>query len=87
MRKFAASALVAAMIGAASPALAQSASGSEFSMQRAVFIAREIGVVGINQVNFYDGKWQVSGRDPGGQNIKVEVDAETGAVMNVDRWW
>ncbi|HVX98342.1 MAG TPA: PepSY domain-containing protein [Pseudorhodoplanes sp.] len=76
----------AALAGASLPALAQSA-GSEFSMQRALFVARNIGIAGISQIEFYDGKWQIEGHAPDGQNIEVEIDAETGAIMNVDRWW
>jgi len=86
MRRLAILALAATVVGFISPAFAQSA-GSEFSMQRAVFVARNVGVVGINEVNFYDGKWQIQGRASGGQNITVEVSADTGEIMNVDRWW
>jgi hypothetical protein len=86
MRKFTITALAAALIGTAAPAFAQS-SGDEFSMQRALFVARNVGVVGINEVNFNDGKWQIEGRAPDGQNITVEVNAATGEIMNVDRWW
>lgn len=87
MRQIVMSAVAALILGTAGPALAQSVSGSEASMQEALFVARNVGVIGINQVEFYDGKWQIEGRDPQGQNIKVEVDAETGAIVNVDRWW
>lgn len=87
MLKFTTAALVAATLALAAPALAQNAVDSEMSMQQALFVARNIGVIGIKQVEFYDGKWQVEGRDPTGQNIEVEVDAATGTVVNVDRWW
>jgi hypothetical protein len=86
MRKLMLSALAATFVGLAFPALAQS-SGDEFSMQRAIFVARNVGVIGINEVNFHDGKWQIEGRAAGGQNITVEVSADTGEIMNVDRWW
>lgn len=87
MSKLAVSTLAAVTIGLSWPASAQVPTASEDSMQQALFVARNVGVVGINQVQFYDGKWHVQGRDPGGQNIKVDVDPETGAVLYVDRWW
>jgi hypothetical protein len=86
MRKFMAFVFAAALAGASLPALAQGA-GSEFSMQRALFVARNVGIAGINHIEFYDGTWQIEGRAPDGQNIEVEIDAETGAIMNMDRWW
>ncbi len=87
MSKLVLSAAVATVVGLSAPAFAQAPSASQESMEQALFVAQNAGVVGINQVSFYDGKWQVQGVDPGGQNIKVFVDANTGGITYVDRWW
>ncbi len=71
------------LLGAATPALADS--GSPGSVQRAVMAARAFGVVGVNEIQFYDNKWEIEGRDVGGRSINMDVDALTGAVLKIDR--
>jgi len=74
---------IASLLGIASPALADSGSGA--SLERALFTAREFGVIGFNEIQFYDGKWEIEGRDPRGKTININVDALSGAVVKVDR--
>jgi hypothetical protein len=70
--------------GLTAPALADVGPGG--SLQQAIAIARDFGVVGFQQVQYYDGKWEIEGRDPRGKTINMDVDAMTGAVMKVDRY-
>jgi len=74
---------IASFIALAAPALADSGSGG--SVQRAVSTARAFGMIGFNQIQFYDGKWEIEGRDPRGKSMRMDVDARTGAVLKLDR--
>jgi hypothetical protein len=75
---------IASAIGFAAPALADY--GPPGSAQRAILAANAYGVVGINEIQFFDGKWEVEGRDPAGRGMTVYVDAFTGAVTNVQHY-
>lgn len=75
---------LASLIGLATPALADY--GAPGSAQRAVFAAGAYGVVGISEIQYYDGRWQVQGRDPNGRSVTVYVDALTGAVTKVSHY-
>jgi hypothetical protein len=75
---------VAALLGIATPALADV--GSAPSVQRAVLAASAFGVTGISEIQYWDGKWEIEGRDPRGHTLNVQVDAITGAVVKVDRF-
>ena len=83
MRNVLSALAVASILGIATPALADVGSGG--SMQRALMTAQSLGVVGFNEVQYYDGKWEIEGRDPRGKTIHVDVDAMTGAVIKVNR--
>ena len=72
------------MLGMATPVLADVGPGG--SLQRAIAVARDFGVVGFQQVQYYDGKWEIEGRDPRGKTVNMDVDAMTGAVLKVDRY-
>jgi acid phosphatase class B len=74
---------VVSLLGAATPAFADA--GSTGSIHRAIEAARAAGVVGVNEIQFYDGKWEIEGRDPRGRTVNVDVDAITGAVLKIDR--
>jgi hypothetical protein len=76
--------VVASMLSLATPALADAGSGG--SLQRALLVARDFGVIGISEVQYFDGKWEIEGRDPRGKTINMHVDALTGAVIKVDRY-
>jgi uncharacterized membrane protein YkoI len=74
-------ALLTAATLAATPALAQT-----ISIEEAIAIAREAGVVTVEEVDLDDGReWEVEGRDAQGREIEVDIDARTGAVIKVER--
>jgi hypothetical protein len=75
---------VVSLFGIAAPAFADVGPGG--SLQQAIAIARDYGVVGFQEVQYYDGKWEIEGRDPRGKTINMDVDAMTGAVLKVDRY-
>jgi hypothetical protein len=60
-------------------------SGGLISMQRALGIATDIGLVTVSHTQFAGDEWQIQGRDISGRYMEVDVDAATGEVLNVDR--
>ena len=54
-------------------------------MQDALGVATDIGLVTVSSTEFAGNEWQIEGRDLSGRYIEVDVDATTGAVLNVDR--
>jgi hypothetical protein len=84
LRKFLSAVAFASLIGITTPALADSGSGG--SIQRAIETARTFGVIGFNEIQFFDGKWEIEGRDPRGKTVRIDVDALTGAVLKLDRY-
>jgi hypothetical protein len=84
MRNLAVAIAAFALIGASSTAFADTASFG--SMQQALYVARDLGVVGFEKAEFDDGKWQIEGRDPTGRHLEIEVDARTGGIIKVDHW-
>lgn len=79
-------ALAAAAIssGAAAPAIAYD-SGSLLSMQEALGIASDVGMAAVSDAEFAGHEWQIDGRDMAGRYMEVDVDATTGAVVNINR--
>ena len=55
------------------------------TLQQALAIAADIGVVTVQNTHFDDNEWEIEGRDSYGKWIQVDVDARTGEVRNVDR--
>jgi hypothetical protein len=86
MRKFILPAIVAIGLGSAAPALAYD-TGDQISMQAALDVATDIGVMTISHTEFAGDEWQIEGRDSRGRWMEVDVDARTGDVRNVDRGW
>ena len=76
--------VAAAAIGIATPALAYD-SGGLISMQRALDVANELGLVTVSHTQFAGYEWQIEGRDISGRYMEVDVAAATGDVLNVDR--
>jgi hypothetical protein len=70
--------------GLATPALAYD-SGGLMSMQAALDVATDIGIVTVSHTQFAGDEWQIEGRDISGRYMEVDVDAATGEVLNVDR--
>jgi hypothetical protein len=60
-------------------------SGGLISMQRALGVATDIGLVTVSHTQFAGDEWQIQGRDISGRYMEVDVDAATGEVLNVDR--
>ena len=84
MRTFLSAVAIASLIGFATPAVADFGPGG--SIHRAIEVARDAGVVGFNEIQYFDGKWEIQGRDVRGKDIHMDVDAITGAVLKIDRY-
>jgi hypothetical protein len=86
MRNLILPAIVAIGLGSAAPAMAYD-TGDQISMQAALDVATDIGVMTISHTQFAGDEWQIEGRDSRGRWMEVDVDARTGDVRNVDRGW
>lgn len=54
-------------------------------LQAAVDIANGIGLVSVSNTNKWGNEWQIEGYDVAGSYMEVDVDARTGAIVDVDR--
>lgn len=86
MRSFILPAIVAIGLGSAAPAMAYD-TGDQVSMQVALDVASDLGVMTVSHTNFLGDEWEVDGRDRAGRWMEVYVDARTGEVRNVERGW
>jgi Peptidase propeptide and YPEB domain len=86
MRKYLMAIAAVAALGMAEPAMAYD-SGSLISMQDALDVATDLGLMAVSHTEFAGDEWQIEGRDGSGRWIEVDVDAFTGEVRNVDRGW
>ncbi|MBR0711022.1 PepSY domain-containing protein [Bradyrhizobium liaoningense] len=86
MRSFILPAIVAIGLGSAAPAMAYD-TGDQVSMQVALDVAADLGVMTVSHTQFLGDEWQIEGRDRAGRWMEVDVDARTGEVRNVDRGW
>ena len=84
MQKFILPAIAAVAISFATPAMAYD-SGGYISMQRALDVASDMGLATIQHTQFAGDEWQIEGRDISGRYMEVDVDVNTGEVLNVDR--
>jgi hypothetical protein len=84
MRKYIMPFVAAAVLGIAAPAAAYD-SGGLISMQVALNVATDLGLVTVSHTQFAGDEWQIEGRDASGRYMEVDVDARTGEVLNVDR--
>ncbi|MCA1455619.1 PepSY domain-containing protein [Bradyrhizobium sp. BRP22] len=84
MRKLILATVAVMTLGIATQARAYD-SGDLISMQRALAIATDLGIVTVSDAEFAGYEWQIEGRDIEGRYMEVDVDARTGAVLNVDR--
>jgi hypothetical protein len=84
MRNVILPAIATIALGAAAPAMAYD-SGGYVSMQRALDVASDMGLATISHTELAGDEWQVQGRDISGRYMEVDVDVNTGAVLNVDR--
>jgi hypothetical protein len=97
--KFALPLIAALTIGAATPTLAAdvyarppraavvvpTVPAGPLTLQDALAVAANIGVVRVTETHYDDGEWNIEGRDAYDKWIQVDVDARTGEVRNVDR--
>ena len=86
MRKFIFPLVNVLALGAAAPAMAYD-TGDQISMQAALDVATDLGVMTISHTEFAGDEWQIEGRDRTGRWMEVDVAARTGAVRNLDRGW
>jgi len=84
MRKYIVPIVAVVALGIATPASAYD-SGDLISMQEALSIATELGLVTVSHTQFAGAEWQIEGRDISGRYMEVDVDAPPGEVLNVDR--
>jgi hypothetical protein len=84
MRNFILPAVAVVALGVATPAMAID-SGGYISMQRALDVASDMGLATISHTQFAGDEWQIQGRDISGRYMEVDVDVNTGEVLNVDR--
>ena len=84
MRKTILATAAVAALALATPALAND-TGGQFSMDRALDVATRMGIATISHTQFAGDEWQIEGRDISGRYMEVDVDVNTGAVLNVDR--
>ncbi len=68
--------------GPAAPVYEQAAS---IPLQAAVDIANGLGMVSVSNTNMWGNEWQIEGYDVAGSHMEVDIDARTGAVVDVDR--
>jgi hypothetical protein len=72
-----------AALGAAEPAVAYS--GDLISMQAALNVAVNLGLVTVEHTQFMGDEWQIEGHDVSGHWMEVYIDANTGTVRNLYR--
>ncbi|MDB5605112.1 MAG: hypothetical protein JWP25_2012 [Bradyrhizobium sp.] len=84
MRKHIMSIVAVVALGMATPVMAYD-SGGLISMQAALGVATDLGLVTVSHTQFAGDEWQIEGRDMSGRYMEVDVDATTGEVLNVDR--
>ena len=84
MRKYILPVAAAVALGMATPAMAYD-SGGLMSMQAAIDVAADLGLVSVSHTNFLGDEWEIEGRDTAGRYIEVYVDAATGDVRGVNR--
>jgi hypothetical protein len=84
MRKYIMPIVAVIALGVATPAMAYDA-GGVLSMQDALAVAEDIGLIAVSHTQFAGDKWEIQGRDRSGRYMEVAVDAGTGDVLWVNR--
>ena len=83
MQKYLVPVVAAVGLAIATPAMAYD-SASPMSMDAAVGVATDAGLVTVSHAEFAGDEWQIQGRDITGQYMEVDVEANTGRILNVD---
>ncbi|HEV7260916.1 MAG TPA: PepSY domain-containing protein [Bosea sp. (in: a-proteobacteria)] len=55
------------------------------SLDDARRIAKEHGLVRVEEIKLDDGKWEIEGRDSTGATIEIDLNATDGTVMKMQR--
>jgi hypothetical protein len=84
MRKYIMPIVAVIALGMATPTMAYD-SGGVLSMQEALVVAEDIGMIAVSHTQFAGDKWEIQGRDRAGRYMEVAVDASTGDVLWVNR--
>jgi hypothetical protein len=84
VRKYIMAIVAVIALGMATPAMAYDA-GGVLSMQDALAVAEDIGLIAVSHTQFAGDKWEIQGRDRSGRYMEVAVDASTGDVLWVTR--
>lgn len=84
MRKYILPIAAVMALGMATPAMAYD-TGGLMSMQAAIDVAADLGLVSVSHTNFLGDEWEIEGRDTAGRYMEVYVDAATGDVRGVNR--
>ena len=84
MRKYIMPIVAVIALGMATPAVAYDAGGL-LSMQEALGVAEDVGLIAVSHTQFAGDKWEIWGRDRTGRYMEVAVDANTGGVLWVNR--
>ena len=84
MRRYVMPIVAVVALGIAKSAMAYD-SGDLISMQEALRVASDLGLVTVSHTEFAGDEWQIEGRDMSGRYMEVDGDATTGEVLNVDR--
>ena len=84
MRNYILPIAAAVALGMATPAMAYD-TGGLMSMQAAMDVAADLGLVSVSHTNFLGDEWDIEGRDTAGRYMEVYVDAATGDVRGVNR--
>ena len=84
MRKYILPIVAVVMLGGAPSAMAYD-TGGLISLDMAMDVATNVGIASVSHTQFAGDEWQIEGRDISGRYMEVDVDAATGAVLNVDR--
>ena len=54
-------------------------------VQAAIDIANGVGLVSVSDTDKWFNEWQIEGYDVTGRYMEVDIDARTGAIVDVDR--
>lgn len=82
---FAASASAADIAYVQEPVAPVYAQAGPIPLQAAVDIANGLGLISVSNTNKWGNEWQIEGYDVAGSYMEVDIDARTGAVVDVDR--
>ena len=73
MRKYIMPIVAVLALGMATPAMAYDA-GDVISMQEALGVATDIGLISVSHTQFAGDKWEIEGQDKAGRYMEVAVD-------------